>query len=373
MFIGVPRERKEQEYRVALVPSAVKELVLRGHTVLVEEGAGEGIGASDAAFAHAGASIAADADTLYAKADLIVKVKEPQADERAFLRSGQMLFAYLHLAADPAQARDLLKSDAICIAFETVTSPSGRLPLLTPMSEIAGRLAVQAGAYWLQRANGGSGVLLSGAPGVAPAKVMILGGGVVGANAIAIAVGMGADVVVLDRVPDVLRALSKEFGSRIKTEFSTSDSIRMHIADADLVIGGVLVTGAAAPKLITMADLGSMRPGSVFVDVSIDQGGCAETSRPTTHSQPTFVENGVVHYCVANMPGAVPRTSAAALSNAILPYVLVLADYGWRRALLRDAHLMNGLNVCKGQITHSAVAEALRMPSYDPRACLEAA
>jgi alanine dehydrogenase len=373
MLIGIPKEIKAQEHRVALMPSAVQELVAHGHGVLVQSGAGAGIGEGDEVYQRAGARIVPDAEALFAAADMVVKVKEPQAVERKRLRPGQVLFAYLHLAADPAQTRELMASGAVCIAFETVTSPSGRLPLLTPMSEIAGRLAVQVGANCLLKVAGGSGVLLGGAPGVAPGKVMVLGAGVVGLNATQIAAGMGADVVVLDRSPEALRAVDHQFGSRVKTVFSTEQSIRKHVQNADLLIGGVLVPGAAAPKLVTRAHLRSMRPGSVFADVSVDQGGCAETTRPTTHADPTYVEEGVVHYCVANMPGAVPRTSSAALSNAILPYVIALAAQGWRQALRDDPHLLQGLNVCQGRLTHPAVGRDLHLPVADAADCVKAA
>ena len=365
MRIAVPKEKKAQEYRVALTPAAVGELVAHGHQVCIEAGAGLGIGAADDAYRSAGAVIEPDATRLLHDAELIVKVKEPQPEERRELHAGQMLFAYLHLAADADQANDLLRSGAVCIAFETVTSSQGRLPLLLPMSEIAGKLAVQAGAVSLHKAAGGSGILLGGAPGVQPAKVLVLGAGAVGLNATSIAVGMGAEVTVMDRSVDALRAALNLFGSRIKTELSSEHAIRAGVRDADLLIGGVLVPGAAAPKLINRTHLRSMKLGAVVVDVSVYQGGCAETTRPTTHAEPIYVEEGVVHYCVANMPGAVPRTSAAALSNAIFPHVLALAQKGWRRALAEDLHLRNGLNICEGQITHSAVGYALGLPYTD--------
>jgi len=373
MRIAVPKECKPQEYRIALMPDAVRELTRRGHEVSLETGAGQGVGEDDAAYAAAGARIVPTPDELFAGADLVVKVKEPQPDERRRLRPGQVLFAYLHLAADPGQTADLIASRAVCIAFETVTSPSGRLPLLTPMSEIAGRLAVQVGAVCLQKANGGSGVLLGGAAGVAPGRVAILGAGMVGINAATIATGMGAAVTLLDRSVDALRAAASLFGPRVETVYSTEESIRRTIARSDLLIGGVLVPGAAAPRIVTREHLRGMRPGSAFVDVAVDQGGCAETTRPTTHADPTYVEEGVVHYCVANMPGAVPRTSAAALSNAILPGVVALADLGWRQALRSDPHLLAGLNVCEGHVTHPAVAHDLGLPYKEAAACVAGA
>lgn len=369
MRVGVPREIKVQEFRVGLVPSAVRELVLQGHEVWVETGAGQGIGASDADYAAAGAVIAADAAQVFASAELIVKVKEPQANERRLLRDGQILFTYLHLAPDPEQTRDLMASGATCIAYETVTSPTGGLPLLAPMSEVAGRLSVMAGAQSLQRHQGGCGVLLGGVPGVAPAQVVILGGGVVGMHAASMAQGLGARVVVIDRSLEVLRRLWTQFGHAVQTAYATRDAIEQHCMQADLVIGGVLVPGAAAPKLVTRDLVRRMRPGSVIVDVAIDQGGCCETSHATTHDDPVFVVDGVVHYCVANMPGAVPRTSAHALGHATLPFVLALAAKG-RQALREDPHLLRGLNVHRGQITHPGVAQALDLPLMDPLAAL---
>lgn len=358
MLIGVPKEIKIREYRVGLVPANVRELIAHGHQVMVESGAGAGIGASDQEYETAGANIVASAPEIFAAADLIVKVKEPQAQERAMLRSGQMLFTYLHLAPDPDQAGDLLASGAICIAYETVTDANGGLPLLAPMSEVAGRLAVQAGAYFLEKAHGGRGILLGGVPGVEPAKVTVIGGGVVGTQAIDVALGMGADVWVLDRNLDVLRRLQQQFGHSLKTVFSTHDAIEQHCRTADLVIGSVLIPGAEAPKLVTREIVRQMKPASVIVDVAIDQGGCCETSRPTTHDTPTYTVDDVIHYCVANMPGSVPRTSAYALNNATLPYVLALADKGLE-ALKDDPHLREGLNVYRGKITNRAVAEAL--------------
>jgi alanine dehydrogenase len=313
-------------------------------------------------YARAGARVVASAREVFDAADMIVKVKEPQAAERAMLRRGQVLFTYLHLAPDPAQAKDLVASGAVCIAYETVTSASGGLPLLAPMSEVAGRMAVQAGAYYLERAHGGKGILLGGVPGVDPAKVVVLGGGVVGTHAVHIALGMGAEVWVLDRSVDVLRRLWTQFGRPLNTVFSTRDAVERHVTNADLVIGGVLIPGASAPKLVSAALIRQMKPGSVVVDVAIDQGGCFETSRPTTHAEPTYVVDGVVHYCVANMPGGVPRTSTFALNNATLPFVLALADKGWQRALADDVHLRNGLNVAFGHVTCAPVAEALGYP-----------
>ena len=359
MRIGVPREIKVLENRVGLTPASVHELVTHGHDVVVEHGAGQGIGMDDAAYRNVGATIAATAAEVFLAADMIVKVKEPQAEERRRLRPGQILFTYLHLAPDPEQTKDLVASGAVCIAYETVTAASGGLPLLAPMSEVAGRMAVQAGAHYLEKPNGGRGVLLGGVPGVAPGKVVILGGGVVGTHAAMIAVGMGADVTVLDRSPDAMRALWRQFGTALKTDFSSRAAVEHHVAGADLVVGGVLIPGASAPKLVSAAMIKKMQPGSVVVDVAIDQGGCFETSHATTHAEPTYVVDGVVHYCVANMPGGVPRTSTFALNNATLPFTLALADKGWQRALSEDAHLRNGLNVASGKITCEPVAEAL--------------
>ena len=368
MRIGVPKEVKPSEYRVGLVPGSVREVVAHGHDVMVESGAGAGIGRSDEDYERAGATIVPDAATVFERADMVVKVKEPQAAERAMLREGQILFTYLHLAPDAPQAADLVRSGATCIAYETVTSPRGGLPLLAPMSEVAGRMSVQAGAYHLEKAHGGLGVLLGGVPGVDPAKVVVLGGGVVGTHAVHIAIGMGADVWVLDRDNDVLRRLWTQFGRSLNSVFSTRDAVEEHVSRADLVIGGVLIPGAAAPKLVTRELIGEMRPGAVVVDVAIDQGGCFETSRPTTHDEPTFTVDGVIHYCVANMPGAVPRTSAYALNNATLLHVLAIADKGWSRALGDDPHLANGLNVHAGHITHEAVHGALADLPYRPMA-----
>ena len=371
MRIGVPKEIKNHEYRVGLVPAGVRELVNAGHEVLVQSTAGAGIGEDDAAYQAAGAKIVAQATDVFAAADLIVKVKEPQLAECSLLRRGQTLFTYLHLAADAAQAKALMASGATAIAYETVTSPDGSLPLLTPMSEVAGRMAVQVGAASLQKANGGLGVLLGGVPGVAPARVVILGGGVSGSNAAEMAVGMRADVTIVDKSLKRLRQLDAIFAGRLKTVASTTEAIESLVTQADLVIGAVLVTGAAAPKLVTRAMVKKMRPGAVMVDISIDQGGCFETSRPTTHADPTFVVDGVVHYCVTNMPGAVPRTSAFALTNATLPYVKALAMHGTEKALAMDSHLAQGLNVFDGAITHEAVARDLNLP-YRPYRAVQA-
>jgi alanine dehydrogenase len=363
--IGVPKEIKVHEYRVGLTPSSVREVVAQGHAVVVETQAGAGIGATDADYQRAGATIVGGAAEVFGGADMIVKVKEPQAAERKLLRDGQVLFTYLHLAPDPEQARDLVASGAVCIAYETVTSRSGGLPLLAPMSEVAGRMAVQAGAHSLERAAGGMGVLLGGVAGVPPARIVILGAGVVGRNAAQIAVGSGAQVVAIDRSIDALRSLDAMLGSRVITVYSNSDNVEREVLRADLVISGVLIPGAAAPRLVTRQMLGRMKRGAVIVDVAIDQGGSAETSRPTTHAEPTYVVDGVVHYCVANMPGAVPRTSTYALNNATLPFVLALADRGWRAALNADPHLKAGLNVAAGRVTHDEVAQALGLP-YTP-------
>ena len=371
MHVGVPKEIKVLEHRVGLTPESVREICAHGHQVIVETGAGQGIGMDDEAYRRAGATIAAGAAEVFAQAEMIVKVKEPQAVERAMLRQGQVLFTYLHLAPDPDQARDLVASGAVCIAYETVTSPTGGLPLLAPMSEVAGRMAIQAGAYFLEKAHGGLGVLLGGVPGVDPAKVVILGGGVVGSHACHIALGMGADVWVLDRNTDVLRALWRQFGRPLNTVFSTHDAIERHVTSADLVVGGVLIPGASAPKLVSAALVKKMKKGAVIVDVAIDQGGCFETAHPTTHADPTYVVDGVIHYCVANMPGGVPRTSTFALNNATLPFVLALGDMGYRRALAEDGHLRNGLNVAFGQVTCKPVADALGYRYVDPRAVLQ--
>lgn len=365
MLIGVPKEIKNHEYRVGLIPSSVRELTANGHKVVVQRGAGVVIGIDDKAYEQVGATIVDTAVEIFKTADMIVKVKEPQPQECKMLRENQILFTYLHLAPDPEQARLLQESGCIAIAYETVTNKAGGLPLLAPMSEVAGRMSIQAGATSLEITHGGSGILLGGVPGVAPAKVVILGGGVAGTNAVRVAMGMGARVVVIDKSLERLNLLDLQFGSRIMTVYSTTDAIERHITTADLVIGAVLVPGASAPRLIRRDMLSTMRPGSVIVDVSIDQGGCFETSRPTTHQNPTYVEDGVVHYCVTNMPGAVPRTSTFALNNATLPFVLSLANNGYQEAMRRDPHLLNGLNVFKGRLTHKAVANALQQ-KYTP-------
>jgi alanine dehydrogenase len=361
MKIGVPKEIKVHEYRVGLTPSSVREAVAHGHSVIVQAQAGAGIGASDEDYRKAGAEIASSAEDVFQRADMIVKVKEPQAAERKLLREGQVLFTYLHLAPDPEQAKDLIASGAICIAYETVTSPAGGLPLLAPMSEVAGRLSIQAGAKCLEKSAGGMGVLLGGVPGVEPARIVILGAGVVGTNAAQMAVGTGAQVVVIDRNTDTLRRIDAMFNGRAMTVFSNQDNVEREVLRADLVVSGVLIPGAAAPKLITRAMLPKMKPGSVIVDVAIDQGGSVDTSRPTTHAEPTYVIDNVVHYMVANMPGAVPRTSTYALNNATLPFTLALANKGWRQALHDDPHLKAGLNVAAGKVTYKAVARALNL------------
>jgi alanine dehydrogenase len=361
MKIGVPKEVKIHEYRVGLVPAGVRELVDSGHQVLVQSGAGAGIGFDDSDYQSAGATIAQRAEDIFASSSLIIKVKEPQLTECQQLHKGQTLFTYLHLAADREQAQALIASGATAIAYETVTAPDGSLPLLTPMSEVAGRMSVQVGANCLQKANGGFGVLLGGVPGVAPAKVVVLGGGVSGTHAIEMAVGLRADVTVVERSVKRLRELSAIFGSQLKTVYSTAHAIEALVRDADLVIGAVLIAGAAAPKLVTRAMVKTMKAGAVLVDIAIDQGGCFETSRPTTHAEPTYVLDGVIHYCVTNMPGAVPRTSTFALTNATLPYVKSLADHGWNAAISKDVGLARGLNVHAGQLTHEAVASALGM------------
>ncbi|WP_226684307.1 alanine dehydrogenase [Shewanella indica] len=362
MIIGVPKEIKNHEYRVGMVPSSVRELTMHGHQVFIETNAGNGIGFTDQDYINAGASILDTAAEVFAKAEMIVKVKEPQAVERAMLRHDQILFTYLHLAPDLPQTEELISSGAICIAYETVTDDRGGLPLLAPMSEVAGRMSIQAGAMALEKSMGGLGMLLGGVPGVEPAKVVIIGGGMVGTNAAQMAVGMGADVVVLDRSIDALRRLNVQFGSKVKAIYSTADAIEKHVLQADLVIGGVLIPGAAAPKLVTREHVKKMKPGAAIVDVAIDQGGCVETSHATTHQDPTYIVDDVVHYCVANMPGAVARTSTFALNNATLPYILKLARLGYRDALLSDKHLQNGLNVMHGKITCKEVAVAHNMP-----------
>jgi alanine dehydrogenase len=365
MRIGVPKEIKVHEYRVGLTPASVRELVESGHQVLVQTGAAAGIGFTDADYQRVGAQISATAEEVFAQSDMIVKVKEPQPVECAMLRKGQVLYTYLHLAPDPKQTEALIKSGATCIAYETVTAPDGSLPLLTPMSEVAGRMSVQVGAYFLQKANGGRGILLGGVPGVAPAKVVILGGGVSGTHAAEMAVGLRAEVTVVDRSVKRLRELSAIFGSSLRTEYSTQEHVDSLVIDADLVIGAVLIAGAAAPRLVTRDMVRRMKAGAVLVDISIDQGGCFETSRPTTHAEPTFIVDDVVHYCVANMPGAVPRTSTFALNNMTLPFARKLADHGWKAAMQADPHLANGLNVHEGHVTNEAVAHALGLP-YTP-------
>jgi len=359
MRIGVPKEIKVHEYRVGLVPAGVRELAARGHSVLVEAGAGLGAGLSDEAYREAGANLVEGPADVFAKCELVVKVKEPQSSECAMLRAGQTIFAYLHLAADRGLAAALVASGAMAIAYETVTAPDGSLPLLTPMSEVAGRMAVQVGAHCLQKGQGGRGVLLGGVPGVDPGQVVILGGGSAGAQAAVAALGLGADVTVVDRSLARLRELAERHGARLKTACSTQDTIARLVASADLVIGSVLIPGAAAPKLVTRSMLGTMRPGAVLVDVAIDQGGCFETSRPTTHQAPSFVIDGIVHYCVTNMPGAVPRSSTFALTNATLPYVMRLADLGVEGASGSDPGLAAGINVRAGRVVHEVVARAL--------------
>ncbi|RWE07147.1 MAG: alanine dehydrogenase [Mesorhizobium sp.] len=371
MRVGCPREIKNHEYRVGLTPGSVREYVAHGHEVLVESGAGAGIGADDNAYRAAGATIAKTAADVFARSDMIVKVKEPQPDEWVQLRDGQILYTYLHLAPDPEQTKGLLASGVTAIAYETVTDDRGGLPLLAPMSEVAGRLSIQAGATALQKANGGRGVLLGGVPGVLPGKVTVLGGGVVGLHAARMAVGLGADVTIIDRSIPRLRQLDDIFGGRVHTRYSTVEALEEECFSADIVVGAVLIPGAAAPKLVSREMLSGMKKGSVLVDVAIDQGGCFDTSYATTHAVPTYEVDGVIHYCVANMPGAVPVTSAHALNNATLHYGLQLADKGLK-ALIDDHHLRNGLNVHKGKITNRAVAEALGYELVEPKAVLAA-
>ena len=372
MLIGVPKEIKVHEYRVGLLPGSVRELTTQGHAVLVEAGAGVGAGCGDEDYLAAGAEIVADAVSVFARAQMIVKVKEPQAAERAMLRPGQILFTYLHLAADKTQTEELLASGAICIAYETIGSAGGGLPLLAPMSAVAGRLSVQAGARCLEKVSVGRGVLLGGVPGVMPAQVVILGAGVVGSHAATIAVGMGARVTVLDRNLDALHRIQNQFGGRLQTVYSTRDAIASAVRDADLLIGGVLVPGAAAPKLLSREMVASMPSGAAIVDVAIDQGGCCDTSRATTHADPIYVDEGVVHYCVTNMPGAVPRTSSFALNNATLPYVLRLAGGGVKAALWSDPYFLSGLNICAGQLTNVAVGVALDIQVAAPELAVAA-
>ncbi|MDZ7645380.1 MAG: alanine dehydrogenase [Woeseiaceae bacterium] len=373
MKVGVPKEIKVLEYRVGMVPAGVRELVHDGHEVVVETGAGEGIGMTDADYEAAGATVVKKAAEVFEQAELIVKVKEPQLDECKMLREGQVLFTYLHLAADPKQAEALVKSGVTAIAYETVTAKDGSLPLLTPMSEVAGRLSIQAGAFALQKANGGRGVLLGGVPGVAPGNVVVIGGGVAGTHAAEMAIGLGAAVTILDRSVPRLRQLDAIYGGRIRTQYSTKQAIDELMPEADLVVGAVLIAGAAAPKLVTKEHVKTMRAGSVLVDISIDQGGCFETSRPTTHAEPTYTVDDVVHYCVTNMPGAVPRTSTFALTNVTLPFVKSLACHGWREALSRDSHLAQGLNVHAGHVNHEAVARDLGYEYLSAEDALKAA
>ncbi|MCA0871682.1 alanine dehydrogenase [Seohaeicola saemankumensis] len=366
MKIGCPKEIKPQEFRVGMTPNAAGEAVAHGHEVIVETGAGRGAGFEDADYIAAGAHILDSADEIFAIADMIVKVKEPQAVERAMLREGQLLFTYLHLAPDPDQTRDLLASGCTAIAYETVTDAAGGLPLLAPMSEVAGKLAPQVGAWTLQKANGGRGVLMGGVPGVGPAKVAVIGGGVVGTHAARVAAGMGADVTVLDRSLPRMRYLDDVFGGVFKTSFASAGNTAELVAQADLVIGAVLIPGAAAPKLVTRAQLSTMKPGAAIVDVAIDQGGCFETSKATTHQDPIYEVDGIMHYCVANMPGAVARTSTIALGNATMPFLLALADKGWKQACTDDPHLLAGLNVHAGQLTNYAVGRALGIDVLSP-------
>ena len=371
MKIGVPKEIKNHEYRFGLTPASERELTLRGHKVLVQTSAGAGIGLSDEEYLAAGAELAPDAASVFAACDMIVKVKEPQPQECAMLRPGQILYTYLHLAPDPEQTAALIKSGAICIAYETITGAGGGLPLLAPMSEVAGRMAVQAGAAHLEKSKGGRGVLLGGVPGVPAAHVVIIGAGMVGTNALQMAVGLGARVTVIDKSVDRLRQLDLIFGNRISTVYSTAHNIEEAVLDADLVIGGVLIPGAAAPKLVTASMVSRMKKGAVVVDVAIDQGGCCETSHPTTHAEPTYVVDGVVHYCVANMPGAVARTSTFALNNATIGHAVALADKGWKQALRDDAHLRMGLNVAEGKVTYEAVARDLGYDYVRPETLIQ--
>jgi alanine dehydrogenase len=365
MLIGVPKEIKNNEYRVGLTPASVRELTSQGHQVMVQRGAGVAIGLTDEQYVAAGAQTVDTAREIFARAEMIVKVKEPQPEECAMLRAGQILYTYLHLAPDPQQTKALIESGAVCIAYETITGPGGGLPLLAPMSEVAGRMAVQAGAHYLEIAHGGRGLLLGGVPGVAPGHVAVIGAGVVGTNALQMAVGLGARVTVLDKNTDRLRQVDLVFGNRIGTVYSTAHSIEEAVLDADLVIGGVLVPGAAAPKLVTRSHISRMKKGAVVVDVAIDQGGCFETSHATTHAEPVYTVDGVVHYCVANMPGAVARTSTFALNNATIGHAMALANKGWKAALKADTHLRNGLNVCEGRVTYQAVARDLGYPYTD--------
>lgn len=359
MLVGVPKEIKNHEYRVGLTPASVRELTSRGHQVIVQKSAGTAIGLTDDQYVAAGASLVDTAQEIFARAQMIVKVKEPQSQECTMLHEGQILYTYLHLAPDPQQTAALVKSGATCIAYETITGAGGGLPLLAPMSEVAGRMSIQAGAAHLEKSKGGMGLLLGGVPGVEAGHVVIIGAGVVGTNALQMAVGIGARVTVLDKNVDRLRQLDLVFGNRIATLYSNAQAIEESVLAADLVVGGVLVPGAAAPKLVSRSMISRMKPGAVVVDVAIDQGGCFETSHATTHAEPTYVVDGVVHYCVANMPGAVARTSTFALNNATIGHAIALADKGWRQALKDSAHLRNGLNVCQGKVTYEAVARDL--------------
>jgi alanine dehydrogenase len=370
MKIGCPTEIKPQEFRVGVTPNAAQEAVAHGHAVLIQSGAGVGAGFSDDDYTACGATIIGTAEEVFAAADMIVKVKEPQSGERKMLREGQLLFTYLHLAPDPDQTRDLMTSGCTAIAYETVTDRNGGLPLLAPMSEVAGRLAPQVGAYTLQKANGGRGVLMGGVPGVSPAKVLVIGGGVVGTHAARIAAGMGADVTVLDRSLPRLRYLDDVFGGTFTTGYSSAGLVEEYLHQADMVIGAVLIPGAAAPQLVTRAQFGIMKPGAVLVDVAIDQGGCFETSKATTHADPIYEVDGIMHYCVANMPGAVARTSTIALGNATMPFMLALADKGWKKACADDAHLLAGLNVHAGQLTYAAVGKALGIDTVNPESLI---
>jgi alanine dehydrogenase len=372
MLIGVPKEIKNHEYRVGLTPASVRELVAHGQQVLVQAGAGTAIGLTDDEYKSAGAQIVASAADIFSRAEMIVKVKEPQPAECRMLRPGQILYTYLHLAPDPEQTKALVESGAICIAYETITGAGGGLPLLAPMSEVAGRMAVQAGAHYLEIAHGGRGVLLGGVPGVAPAHVAVIGAGVVGTNAVQMAVGLGARVTVLDKSVDRLRQLDLVFGNRIHTAYSNAHSIEEAVLDADLVIGGVLVPGAVVTKLVTRSHISRMKKGAVVVDVAIDQGGCFETSHATTHADPVYMVDGVVHYCVANMPGAVARTSTFALNNATIGHAIALATRGWKAAMKENAHLRAGLNVCQGHVTYEAVARDLGYPYVAPETLLDA-
>ena len=365
MLIGVPKEIKNHEYRVGLTPNSVRELISSGHKVIIEQKAGAAIGYMDEDYTNVGASISATPEDIFAKAELIVKVKEPQAIERKLLRAEQTLFTFLHLAPDIEQTQDLISSYATCIAYETVTDTKGRLPLLAPMSEVAGRMSVQAGAHCLESYKGGCGILLGGVPGVSPAKVVIIGAGVVGSNALSMAIGMGARVVILDKNIDILRSINRQYKNEVTTLYSTEQSIAEQISQADLVICGVLIAGEKAPKIITREMISSMKEGAVFVDVAIDQGGCSETSKPTTHENPTYMIDGVIHYCVANIPGAVAKTSTQALNNATLPFVLQLADKGIKKALTENEYLRNGLSTCKGRLTCPHVAVAQKV-SFQP-------